>query len=51
MFVGCFKITISVNVKHVQHIVIVRALYLSGGDLLRFSVPVGDKKNCQVVVC
>ena len=51
MFVGCFEITISVNVTHVQHIVIVRALCLSGGDLLRFSVPVGDKKNCQVVVC
>ena len=30
MFVGCFEITISVNVTHVQHIVIVRALCLSG---------------------
>ena len=31
MFVGCSEVSISVIIKHVQHIGIIRAFYLSGG--------------------
>ena len=36
MCVGCFEISISVVVKHVQNIGIIRAFCLPEGDLLRF---------------
>ena len=45
MFVGCFEISISVIVKHVQSIGIIRAFCLLGGDLLRFSVPRGTEET------
>ena len=52
MFVSYSEIKISVIVKHMQHISIIRAFFLPGWrDLLSFSVPGGGKKNCWVVVC
>ena len=39
VFVGCFEISISVFVKHVQNTRIIRAFCLPEGDLLRFLVP------------
>ena len=30
MFVGCFEVSVSVNVKHVQHVGIIRAFCLLG---------------------
>ena len=39
MLVGISVIGISVIVKHVQQVRIIRAFCLLGGDLLRFSVP------------
>ena len=36
MCVGCFEISISFVVKHVQSIGIIRAFFMNGGDLLRF---------------
>ena len=44
MFVGCSEISISVIVKHVQHMGIDRALSPWGG-LISFSVPGGALKN------
>ena len=43
MSVGCSKIRISVIVKQVEHIRIVRTFYLPGG-FLNFSVPGGTEK-------
>ena len=44
MFVGCSEISISVIVKHVQQIGIVRAFCLPGENLISFSVPEGTEK-------
>ena len=46
MLAGCSEISISVIVKHVQHIGIIRAFCLpgGGGDLLSFSLHGGTKK-------
>ena len=44
MFVGCSEISVSVIVKHVQHIGIVRAFFLPGENLISFSVPEGTEK-------
>ena len=38
MFVGCSEISISVIVKRVQDVGIIRGFCLPGGDLLSFSV-------------
>ena len=49
MFVGCSEISKSVIVKHKQHIGIIRAFCLPGGEgvgggVLSFSVPGGKEK-------
>ena len=44
MLVSCSEINISVIVKYVQHIGIIRAFCLPEGDL-SFSVPGGTEKN------
>ena len=41
MFVGCSEFSISVTINHVQHIGILRAFCLPGGDLLSISMPGG----------
>ena len=45
MLVSCSEISISVIVKYVQHIGIIRAFCLPEGELLSFSVPGGTEKN------
>ena len=42
MFVDCPEICISITVKHVQHVRIIRAFVCLGG-LTKFSVPGGQK--------
>ena len=44
MFTGCSEISISVFVKHVQHIGMIRAVSLPCGGDLSFSVLLGDRK-------
>ena len=44
MFVGRSKTSISVTVKHVQHVAILLVCSLAGADMLRFSVPKGIEK-------
>ena len=44
MFVGCSEIIISVIVKRVQDVGIIRGFCLPGGDLLSFSVAGGTEK-------
>ena len=44
MLLGCSEISVSVVVKHVQHIKIISAFCLPGGDLLSFLVPGEQKK-------
>ena len=44
MFAGCSEISISVIVKHEQHIGIIRVICLPGGLILSFSVPGGTEK-------
>ena len=51
MFVGCSEIGISIIVKHVQHVGIIRAFCLPGGTCSVFSVSGETEKNCWVVVC
>ena len=51
MLVSCSEISISVIVKYVQHIGIIRAFCLPEGELLSFSVPGGTEKNPDVAVC
>ena len=48
MSVGCSEIGISVIVKHVQHIRIIKAFCLPRG---KFFGSWGDRKNGSVVVC
>ena len=45
MLVCCSEISISVIVKYVQHIGIIRAFCLPEGDLLSFSVPGGTENK------
>ena len=45
MLVSCSEINISVIVKYVQHIGIIRAFCLPEGDLLSFSAPGGTEKS------
>ena len=53
MFVSYSEVSVNVINKHVQHIGIIRAFCLSGGDFTFFSSfwGEGDRKNCCVVVC
>ena len=44
MFVGCFEISVSVIVKHVQSIGIIRGFFSAWGDLVRFSKPRGTEE-------
>ena len=44
MSVGCFEITVSVIVKHVQSIRIIRAVCLPGGTCYDFQCLGGQKK-------
>ena len=39
MFAGCFEITITVIVKHAQHVEVIPVFRLLVADLLSFSVP------------
>ena len=48
VFAGCSETRISVVIKHVQHIGIIRAFCLPGGDLLVFSL--WGQTNCCIVV-
>ena len=41
MFVGCFQISISIIIKHVQSIVIIKAFLSAWIDLLKILVPGG----------
>ena len=45
MLVSCSEINVSVIVKYVQHIGIIRAFCLPEGDLLSFSVPGGTENK------
>ena len=44
MFVGCFEISKSVIVKHVQSIGLSGLFVCLGGDLLRFALPGGTEE-------
>ena len=44
MFVGFSEISVSIAVKHVQNIGIIRTFCLPGRDLLSFLVPEGTEK-------
>ena len=45
MFVGCFEVSISVIVKHVRDVGIIRAFCLPGGTYSVFHCLGGQKKN------
>ena len=49
MFVGCFEISTSVIVKHIQNIETIRAFCLPGVDLLRFSLPWGGEGGTEEI--
>ena len=49
MILGCYEISKSVIVKHMQNIGIIRAFCLPGGLVKFFNA--FDRKNCSVEVC
>ena len=51
VFIGCSEISIYVIVKHLKYVGITWSCSLPWADLLSFSVPGGNRKNCWVVVC
>ena len=48
MFVGRFKISRTVIVKHVQHAGIIWAFSQPGASLLNFIMPGGTEKNAEL---
>ena len=49
MFVSCSEISVSVIVKHMQQVGVIRAFCLYGG-LIKFLSASEDRTNCWVVV-